>query len=122
MSGTYKKKGPGVSPALLVLVLQRLSQKQIMVACPVGQNGGIKHLATRTTFPRVKGTYEIIIFFCVHSTFAPRTFHGLSPLWQYYQMANELQLLHGLCQLSLPGDKNATRLELDLFFTDISIR
>ena len=46
-----------------------------MIAGPISQNRRIDNLTTRTAFPGIESTDEIIIFFSVHSTFTLGTSH-----------------------------------------------
>jgi hypothetical protein len=52
-----------------------LPQEKILAPGPIGKNGMIDHFSAGATFPGIKGSDEIIIFFSVHPTLAFGTSH-----------------------------------------------
>ena len=61
---------------------KRLSEEEVLAACPIGDDGVIHHLSAGTALPGFEGPHEIIEFLSIHAAFAFRTSH-VFPLFCY---------------------------------------
>jgi hypothetical protein len=73
--GGHKKGGIFIPPPVCIQQQPLLAKNEAVVPCPVGQDRGIEHFAAAAALPGVKGPYEIVEFFSVHTTFAFGTIH-----------------------------------------------
>jgi hypothetical protein len=55
-----------------------LAEEKSTVPRPVRQYGGIDQFTAAGAFPGVKGSYEIVVFFCVHAASALGTVHTIT--------------------------------------------
>ena len=73
--GETNKKARDQGPGLFIINSGESAEEDVMIAGPIGQNRWIHDLTTGATFPCVKSSNKIIIFFSVHATFTLGTSH-----------------------------------------------